>query len=137
LNTARILTVIFGIAGTVLALVFASADIKSLLDQFFAVLGLFGGALGGLFLLGMFTKRAKGKGAVAGAVVGAICLYFVSQFTNTHVYLYAAIGIVSTIISGYIFSLIFKEKGKDISGLTVYDLRPKTQDLRRMTQDER
>ena len=123
LKTARILTVVFGIAGTGLALVFASADIKSLLDQFFAVLGLFGGALGGLFLLGMFTRKATGKGAVAGAVVGAICLFFVSRFTDTHVYLYAAIGIVSTMISGYLFSLILKEKQRNISGLTVYDLK--------------
>ena len=131
LNMARILTFAFGAAGTALALVFASADIKSLLDQFFAILGLFGGALGGLFLLGMFTRRAKGKGAVAGAITGAISLYFVSSYTETHVYLYAAIGIVVTMVSGWILSLVINEKGKDISGLTIFDLRPKTKDVRR------
>jgi len=125
LNTARILTVVFGIAGTALALVFASADIKSLLDQFFAVLGLFGGALGGMFLLGMFTRRAHGKGAVAGAIIGAITLFFVSNYTETHVYLYAAIGIVSTMISGWTLSLILKDDEKNINGLTVYDLKRK------------
>ena len=42
--------------------------LKSLLEQFFAFIGLFGGSLGGLFLLGMFTKRATGRGAFTGAV---------------------------------------------------------------------
>ncbi|MEA1875344.1 MAG: sodium/solute symporter [Bacteroidota bacterium] len=123
LNLARLLTVIFGLAGTVIALVFASADIKSLLDQFFAIIGLFGGALGGMFLLGMFTRRANGRGAVAGSVIGAITLFFVSNFTDTHVYLYAAIGIASTMISGWLISLVIKSDYKDISGLTVFDLK--------------
>ena len=125
LNLARFLTVFFGAAGTGLALVFASADIKSLLDQFFAVLGLFGGALGGLFLLGMFTRKAHGRGAVAGAVIGAIVLFIVSRFTQTHVYLYAAIGIVTTMSSGWVLSLILPSAEKDIAGLTVFDLKRK------------
>jgi SSS family transporter len=123
LNTARILTVVFGTAGTGLAITFASADIKSLLDQFFAVLGLFGGALGGLFLLGMFTKRANGKGAVAGALIGAVVLFLVSRYTETHVYLYAAIGIAATMSSGWLISLLMPGSSRDIAGLTVYDLR--------------
>jgi len=123
LNLARLLTVIFGLAGTAIALVFASADIKSLLDQFFAIIGLFGGALGGMFLLGMLTRRANGYGAVSGALIGALTLFFVSAFTDTHVYLYAAIGIVSTMVSGLLISLILKKDNKDISGLTIFDLK--------------
>ncbi len=126
LKMARILTLTFGGAGTALALIFASADIKSLLDQFFAILGLFGGALGGMFLLGMFTKRARGRGAVAGAIIGAISLFFVSRFTDTHVYLYAAIGIIITVVSGWLLSLIIPDNEKDITGLTVYDLRKRS-----------
>jgi len=123
LNMARLLTLFFGAVGTGLALIFASADIKSLLDQFFAILGLFGGALGGIFLLGMFTKRARGRGAVIGAIIGAISLFFVSRYTDTHVYLYAAIGILITMVSGWILSLIIPDEKKDITGLTVYDLK--------------
>ncbi len=125
LQAARYFTVIFGFAGIGLALIFASADIKSLLDQFFAILGLFGGALGGMFMLGMFTKRANGTGAIAGAAIGAITLYFISNYTETHVYLYAAIGIVSTMISGWIISLFAREQKKNIEGLTIYDIYKK------------
>jgi len=122
LKLARWMTVVFGVAGTAMALVFASADIKSLLDQFFAVLGLFGGALGGMFLLGMFTRRANGTGAVVGAIIGALTLYFVSTFTDTHVYLYAAIGVVSTMLSGWVVSIFTRVKTNELTGLTVYDL---------------
>ncbi|MBT4409401.1 MAG: sodium/solute symporter [Bacteroidetes bacterium] len=120
LRLARLLTIIFGLAGTAIALVFASADIKSLLDQFFAILGLFGGALGGMFLLGMFTRKANATGAVAGAIIGAISLFFVSTYTDTHVYLYAAIGIVITMLSGWVISVITKGNKKDIKQLTVW-----------------
>lgn len=124
LRLARWMTVVFGTLGTILALVFASADIKSLLDQFFAVLGLFGGALGGLFMLGMFTRTANGSGAVAGALAGALLLFLVSRYTQTHVYLYAAIGLAATMVFGWLFSHFFRHT-RDISGLTVYDLKKK------------
>ncbi len=97
-----------------------------MLDQFFAVLGLFGGALGGMFLLGMFTRRANGRGAVAGAIIGAITLYFVSAFTETHVYLYAAIGIVSTMMSGWFLSMVMGGNKKEISGLTIFTANHKS-----------
>ena len=122
LRLARWMTVVFGTLGTGLALVFASADIKSLLDQFFAIIGLFGGALGGLFMLGMFTRKASGSGAVTGAILGALVLFLVSRYTQTHVYLYAAVGIVSTMVFGWLLSLPFPSK-KDISGLTIFDLK--------------
>ncbi|MGI9543760.1 MAG: sodium:solute symporter family transporter, partial [Cyclobacteriaceae bacterium] len=63
LNLARMLTVIFGLLGTGFALLIAYADIKSLWDSFIGILGLFGGAMCGLFMLGIFTTRANGKGA--------------------------------------------------------------------------
>lgn len=122
LKLARYFTLLFGILGTALALVFASSDIKSLLDQFFAILGLFGGALGGMFLLGMFSRKANSKGVIIGAIIGALSLYFVRLYTDTHVYLYAAIGIVITMISGWIISIATKGNKKEITGLTVYDL---------------
>ena len=120
LNLARIMTAIFGIAGTGIALLFASADIKSLLDQFFAVIGLFGGSLGGLFLLGMFTNRANGQGAVIGALIGATTLYLVRTFTSTHFYLYAFVGVFSTFVVGYFASFLFQVQTKELAGLTYF-----------------
>jgi Na+/proline symporter len=122
LKLARWLTVVFGAAGTGLALVFSSGDIKSLLDKFFAVLGLFGGSLGGMFLLGMFTRRATASGAIVGALLGALVTYAVQRHTQTHVYLHAAVGLTVCFGCGWLGSWILPGGRKNLEGLTVHTL---------------
>jgi SSS family transporter len=129
LNLGRLFTFIIGIFGTGFAVLLATADIKSLLDQFFAFIGLFGGSLGGLFLLGMFTKRATGRGAVMGAIIGAIVLYLVQAYTATHVYLYAFVGVSTCFITGYLISLVLGGAKSHIDGLTIFTIRDKVSNL--------
>jgi Na+/proline symporter len=123
LGLARILTVFFGLLGTGFALVIAYADIKSLWDSFISILGLLGGAMCGLFMLGIFTQRARGPGALAGAITGALCLGLVQRFTGVSFLLYASIGIAATILAGYLISLFLPDKGKSLDGLTIHTLR--------------
>jgi Na+/proline symporter len=123
LNIGRALTFIIGLAGTSFAVLLGTADIKSLLDQFFAFIGLFGGSLGGLFLLGLFTKRATGRGAFTGAIIGAAILYIVQSYTDTHLYLYAFVGVTSCFIAGYLSSLLIGGPKSSTSGLTIFELR--------------
>ncbi|MHC4296279.1 MAG: sodium:solute symporter family protein [Planctomycetota bacterium] len=63
LKLARIITVVLGVFGTGCALLMATYPIKSLWDFFLAMLGLLGGGLAGLFILGIFTRRANSTGA--------------------------------------------------------------------------
>ena len=80
LLSARMLTFLMGVLGTLLGLVFVNPEIKSLFDTFIMVIGLFMGVLGGLFLLGVFTRRANAFGAMTGALVGAgmmFCLWYI------------------------------------------------------------
>ena len=118
----RVLTVVLGILGMSLALLFASSDIKSLWDKFMEILGLFGGAMCGLFCLGIFTKRANGPGAIVGALVGAAGLFLVQRFTEVHVLLYAFVGISACCIVGYLASFAFPPVSKSIAGLTIHTL---------------
>jgi len=120
LNLARFCTLFFGVLGTSLALLFASADIKSLWDSFMSVLGLFGGSMCGLFLLGMFTKRVGSISAIAAAVIGAVVLSFVKMNTDVSFLLYATIGISACFLSGYILSFLLPEKKKPLGGLTIF-----------------
>ncbi|MFI4913149.1 MAG: sodium/solute symporter [Sedimentisphaeraceae bacterium JB056] len=122
LNLARFCTFFFGVLGTALALLFASADIKSLWESFMSVLGLFGGSMCGLFLLGMFTKRVGSIAAISGAVLGAVVLMMVKTYTHTSVLLYASIGIVSCFIIGYLLSMILREKPNVLTDLTIYTI---------------
>lgn len=118
----RVLTVFFGTIGIMLALMFASANIMSLWDQFMRILGLFGGAMCGLFCLGIFTTRTNGPGAIIGALTGAAGLFLVQRYTATHFFLYAFIGVAICCVAGYVSSLAFTPAKQSIKGLTIYTL---------------
>jgi SSS family transporter len=122
LRLGRILTVVFGIMGTWLALLFASSDIKSLWDQFMTILGLLGGSMCGLFCLGIFTTRANGPGAIIGALAGAAGLYIVQRHTEIHLLLYASVGVTICFVAGYLASFAFSPVRHSIAGLTIYEL---------------
>jgi Na+/proline symporter len=127
LRLGRMMTFLFGVLGVVLALLFASSDIKSLWDMFMKILGLLGGAMCGLFCLGIFTTRANGYGAVIGAMCGAAGLYWIQEYTNVHLLLYATVGIIFSVTSGYVASLFFTPTSGAIEGLTIHTIDPKNE----------
>ncbi|MDT7829893.1 sodium/solute symporter [Pricia sp. S334] len=110
LRIARIVTILTGIVGILLALWMANSNIKSLWDQFYRYLGLFTGGLGGMFLLGMLTKKANATGTLMGLVASAILIWYISVFTEISFLMYAFFGVASCFIFGYVFSLIFKDR---------------------------
>ena len=112
LRIARLVTVITGVLGVLLALWMAGSNIKSLWDQFYRFLGLFTGGLGGMFLLGMLTKKAHATGTLLGLLVSAILIWYVSVFTEISFLMYSFIGVASCFGFGYMFSLIIPEKKK-------------------------
>ncbi|MEN6309159.1 MAG: sodium/solute symporter, partial [Anaerohalosphaeraceae bacterium] len=122
LRLARVMTFTLGCMGTAMAVFFAMSDIKSLWDMFMTILGLIGGAMCGLFCLGIFTVRANSAGAMIGAVCGAAGLYWVQEYTSVHLLLYATIGIVLCFVVGYLASLLFPASTKSVDGLTIYTL---------------
>lgn len=112
LRIARLATMVTGVLGVLLALWMASSEIKSLWDQFYRFLGLFTGGLGGMFLLGMLTKRANAKGTLMGLVVSALLIWYISVFTDISFLMYSFFGVASCFGFGYMFSLIFPDKEK-------------------------
>lgn len=116
LRIARIATMITGVFGVILALWMASSNIKSLWDQFYRFLGLFTGGLGGMFLLGMLTKRANAVGTLMGLVVSAVLIWYISVFTEISFLMYSFFGVASCFVFGYLFSLMFGNKKEPKEG---------------------
>jgi len=75
LRVLRLATVAWGIAGTGMALLLT--NVASALDAWWALAGIFGGGMLGLFLLGLVSQKAQSRagliGVTAGIVVIAIC----------------------------------------------------------------
>jgi len=122
LKLARWLTLVLGLIGTGSALVMATYEIKSLWDYFMAILGLLGSGLAGLFILGIFTRRANGPGALIGAISSAVALYY-AQKTNVHFFIYGAVGVGVCFVVGYCTSILIAVKPKKQDGLTIYTMQ--------------
>ncbi|MBA4149108.1 MAG: sodium/solute symporter [Verrucomicrobia bacterium] len=122
LKMARWVTALVGVFGTVVALVLAKSDIRSLWEIFLAVIGLFGGTVSGLFVLGIFTRRATGSGALVGAIVSALTVLAVRQFTNAHFFTYGIIGVLTCVTVGWLASLLRPDPMRDLTGLTVHSM---------------
>lgn len=115
LTMARWVTVIVGTLGTIVATIMAAYPVTSLFFLFQEVVGLFGSALAGVFILGIFTDRTHGYGALAGALVSVLILAYVKYWTQLNFYIYPLIGIPVCVIVGYVMSLIWPVKMNDLS----------------------
>lgn len=119
LFTAKWVVVIGGLLGIGVALYFQNSGIENAFKTFLGITGLVTGSLGGLFALGIFSKRANGQGAMIGAVVGVVVVaalkYGGAPVTEI---LYSLIGLMSCLIVGYGASLVVgqaKEGQEDLS----------------------
>jgi solute:Na+ symporter, SSS family len=112
-----------------LGLVFINPDIRSLFDSFLKVIGVFMGVLGGLFALGMLTRRTSGAGAFVGVVAGAGVMFALPVFTEVQGYLYPAVGITTCFLTGLLASVAIdlvaarEEPERDLEGLTIFTQR--------------
>ncbi|ATA91220.1 ABC transporter substrate-binding protein [Capnocytophaga canimorsus] len=122
-KVAKWVTILVGIFGTLVACLMAMYPVTSLFFFFQEVVGLFGSALAGIFILGIFFRRTNAFGAVMGAVLSVLSLVFVKYYTSLNFYIYPLIAIPVCIISGVIFSYCFPQK-KEVSEL-VYSKKGK------------
>ena len=122
LSIARWSTFFIGVLGTLLGLIFVDPEIKSLFDASIKIIGLFMGLLGGLFVLGATSRRATASGALVGAFVGAIVMFWLWQFTTVNGYLYTISGMITCVGVGFLISLVTGPQEKDLRGLTIYTL---------------
>ena len=122
LQIARFVTFGVGLFGTLIALLMAEYKSYSLWDQFNSLLGLFTGSIGGVFMLGIFTTRANARGVLIGLLLSSVLQFFVQAYSPLNLLLYAFTGLISSIILGYVCSLLFAAPQKPIEGLTIHTM---------------
>jgi len=108
LAAAKWVVVTVGGLGTGTALWMAGSDLQSAFAAFNTLIGLTAGSLGGLFALGVFTRRANGKGAFIGAITGVVVVVSL-ELSGAAVagLLYAFIGCSVCFVTGWFASLLF------------------------------
>lgn len=121
LRLAKWITVLVGVFGTGVALYMSQFDLMSLYVTFMGLMGLIGGGVGGVYMLGMFSRRANWQGVWIGAIFSFIITLLVRQFTDVHGLMFLPISVVSCMLVGYLSSYLFPSSNRPLKGLTVFD----------------
>ncbi|HEX9792518.1 MAG TPA: sodium/solute symporter [Planctomycetota bacterium] len=119
LRLARWVTLLGGVVATSVALLLAGSDVRSLFLFFQKALGLTGSAVAAVFILGVFTRRAHGRGVLVGAAASVAAVAFATWATDLNFFLYGAVGIVTGVSVGYAASLILPAPARSIAGLSL------------------
>lgn len=118
MRVARGATLAVGAIATGGAALVAAMKASSLLDVFLTWYGAMVGLLAGLFVLGIFTVRSTGLGALVGILVAGAAVVSVSLATAISFFLYPLIGLGVCIAVGYAASLAAPTRPGDLTGLT-------------------
>ena len=128
IRCGQVCTYVVGIIGIMAALTLARMESSALFDNFNKYIAMLTAGLTGLFFMGVFMPRIKGVAAVLGLAANYFvcfsceilhCDVFGLKF---HPFLLGGIGLVVCVAVAYVASLVLREKGKDLSGLTLKTL---------------
>ena len=108
LKTLRIASLLIGLAGTGVAL--AMISVKSALDAWWSLAGIFSGGMLGLFLLGYLSRRVQSWQAMAGVIVGVLLIGWMSLSgqTTLHSYLTTVLGTSTIVLVGAVLAFLIK-----------------------------
>lgn len=102
LRLSRWMTLFWGAAMICLAIL--SRDVKSVLEAGLTIASITYGSMLGVFLLGVFTKSATEKGAIAGMAIGLLSMLAVWYSRAIAWTWYVLIGTAITFTAGYLAS---------------------------------
>lgn len=119
-------TLVGGILATGMAMWVASLESTSLFEQSVRLLALFGGALPGVFALGLLTRRANSFGVIVGALASIAVTLWVQNFTTANTFFHGFVAFATSMLVGYLASCWRREPADPgrLHGLTIWDLAP-------------
>lgn len=120
LKVGRIVVVITGLLGVAASTYLIMANESEIWDAFNSLLGLMGGPMTGLFMLGIFFRKANANGALVGVIASIVTVLCVKEFTDLNFFFYGVIGTLMVVIAGVLSSPLFKNEKQAMSAeLTV------------------
>lgn len=107
MRMAKLVILIAGLFSSAATIWLVMANESEIWDAFNSLIGLMGGPMTGLFMLGIFCKRANAGSATLGIVVSIVAVLFVRYATDLNFFFYGVVGCLSVVISGVIFAPLF------------------------------
>ncbi|MBR3513764.1 MAG: cyclically-permuted mutarotase family protein [Bacteroidaceae bacterium] len=109
-RTARYAGVCAGLIGMFIAILMAMVDIQSLLDYFNTILGLLSGAIGGLFMMGIFFPRINSRAALIGFLCGTATVFYMNFYTQVNFLLFGFVSMLVSVIVALLLSYVWPQK---------------------------
>ncbi|MCG7586478.1 sodium:solute symporter [Photobacterium sp. OFAV2-7] len=121
LKVGRIVTVLAGVFGVLASTYLIMSNESELWDAFNSLIGLMGGPMTGLFMLGVFVRRANANSALVGVVAAVASVLWVRSTTDLNFFFYGVIGTLVVVIVGYLTAPLFKNTHakEEIEALTI------------------
>lgn len=107
MKLARRVIIIAGLLSSLATIWLILSDESEIWDAFNSLLGLMGGPMTGLFMLGIFFKRANGGSAFIGILVSIVAVLLTRYATDLNFFFYGVIGAMSVVIAGVLTSPLF------------------------------
>lgn len=107
MRMAKLVILIAGVFSSAATVWLVMADESEIWDAFNSLIGLMGGPMTGLFMLGIFCKRANAGSAALGIGVSIVAVLAARYATDLNFFFYGVIGSLSVVISGVIFAPLF------------------------------
>lgn len=125
LRLLHLATVGFGLAGLIAGI--AMIGVKSILDVWWQLSGIFAAGMLGLFLLGIISKRAKNHEALVATIIGILVIIWMTfsylipdEFeylrNPLHINMIIVVGTLTIFLAGILLSRFRKERTKDSIG---------------------
>ena len=130
--------ILSGLFGFGMSIYLIAADSNDLWDLFLLITGLVGVPLAGVFAVGIFTSYEYIRCA-DGINFGIIFAYIFNGMGGGNSPFYVSIiSFIVAFVFSYIISIIVPGKQKDITGLTIYDIKEKSNyvSIVRMKEDD-
>jgi SSS family solute:Na+ symporter len=108
LGIARWTTVAWGVILFLVGLV--ARHVSSVLEAGLSIASVLYGSLLGVFLLGLLTRRVQEKSAMIAMLAGLLLMIYVFAATRIAFTWYVVIGTTATFITGYVLSLLLRER---------------------------
>jgi len=118
----RILTVGLGVFGTGAALWLARSSLLSVWDLALMITGMILAPITGIFVLGIFTKRANSFGCWIGTAASIFANVYAKFYLNLHALAFLTVGVFTCIVVGYLASFFVPNSRNELEGLTVFTL---------------
>jgi SSS family transporter len=128
LGVAKWVVIILGLIGIGVSSYLAMIKTDEVFMLFNRFIGFALGPLGGLFALGIFSRRPNGKAGLLALVCGVVTVvtvYFLNEagVIDLMPLLYGAVGFFATLLSGLILGMVMRSTDEEVAGLTVWTLK--------------